>query len=43
MNNPNLVTKLELVLNGDGTLDKVTVYQPSGVPAVRRGRHRRRL
>jgi TonB family protein len=29
-NNPNLVSKLELVLNGDGTVDKVTVIQPSG-------------
>jgi TonB family protein len=29
-NNPNLLTTLELVLNGDGTVDKVTVVQASG-------------
>jgi TonB family protein len=29
-NNPNLLTTLELVLNGDGTLDKVTVVKASG-------------
>ena len=29
-NNPNLLTTLELVLNGDGTIDKVTVVKASG-------------
>jgi TonB family protein len=29
-NNPNLLTTLELVLNGDGTIDKVTIVHASG-------------
>ncbi len=29
-NNPNLAATLEVVLNGDGTVDKVTVVRPSG-------------
>lgn len=29
-NDPNLLTKLEIVLNGDGTVDKVTVIKTSG-------------
>jgi TonB family protein len=29
-NNPNLLTTLELVLNGDGTVEKVTVVKASG-------------
>jgi hypothetical protein len=31
MNNPDLVTKLEIVMNGDGTVDKITVIKPSGL------------
>jgi TonB C terminal len=31
LNNVNLVTKLELVLNGDGTIGKVTIVQASGL------------
>ena len=31
LNNKELVSKLELVLNGDGTVHKVTVIRPSGV------------
>ncbi len=30
LNNPALITKLELVLNGDGTVDKVTMVRSSG-------------
>jgi TonB family protein len=30
LNNPNLLTTLELVLNGDGTVDKVTIVKGSG-------------
>jgi TonB family protein len=30
MNDPNLITKLEIVLKGDGTVDKVTVIKTSG-------------
>jgi TonB family protein len=29
-NNPSLITKLEIVLNADGTVHKVTVIRPSG-------------
>src|SRR4029453_9682626 len=29
-NNRTLLSKLEIVLNGDGTVDKVTVIRPSG-------------
>jgi TonB family protein len=31
LNNPNLVTKLEIVLNGDGTVAKLTIVQASGL------------
>jgi TonB family protein len=30
LNNPNLLTKLEIVLNPDGTVDKVTIVRASG-------------
>jgi TonB family protein len=30
LNNPNLLTTLEMVLNSDGTLDKVTIVKASG-------------
>jgi len=30
-NNPNLLTTLEMVLNGDGTIDKVTIVRSSGL------------
>jgi TonB family protein len=33
LNNPNLMTTLEMVLNADGTLDKVTVVRTSGYTA----------
>ena len=42
-NNPNLLTELELVLNGDGTIDKVDGGQGVGLSALRRRRHRYRL
>jgi TonB family protein len=32
-NNQNLMTELEIVLNGDGTVDKVGVVRPSGLTA----------
>jgi|SRR5579871_2075729 len=32
-NNRNLVTELEIVLNGDGTVDRVGVVRPSGLTA----------
>lgn len=32
-NNPNLMTELEIVLNGDGTVDRVGVVKPSGLTA----------
>ena len=32
-NNQNLVTELEIVLNGDGTVDRVGVVRPSGLTA----------
>jgi TonB family protein len=31
LNNPNLVTKLEIVLNADGTIGKVTIVRASGL------------
>jgi hypothetical protein len=31
LNNPSLITKLEIVLNGDGTIAKVTVIRASGL------------
>jgi TonB family protein len=31
LNNPSLITKLEIVLNGDGTIDKITVVKASGL------------
>jgi hypothetical protein len=31
LNNPDLLTTLELVLNGDGTLEKVTIVKTSGL------------
>src|SRR5207237_1168570 len=31
LNNRDLMAKLEIVLNGDGTVDKVTVVRPSGL------------
>jgi TonB family protein len=31
LNNPNLVTKLEIVLGGDGTISKITIIQASGL------------
>jgi TonB family protein len=31
MNNPELITKLEIVLNGDGTIAKVTIVKASGL------------
>jgi TonB family protein len=31
MNNLQLMTKLEIVLNGDGTIDKITVVRASGI------------
>jgi TonB family protein len=33
LNNPNLLTTLEMVLNADGTVDKVTVVRTSGYTA----------
>jgi TonB family protein len=33
LNNPNLLTTLEIVLNADGTVDKVTVVRASGYTA----------
>jgi TonB family protein len=30
LNNPNLLTTLEIVMNGDGTVDKVTIVKASG-------------
>jgi outer membrane biosynthesis protein TonB len=31
LNNPSLITKLEIVLNGDGTIAKVTIIKASGI------------
>jgi hypothetical protein len=31
VNNQNLLTTLEMVLNGDGTVDKITIVKPSGL------------
>ena len=42
-NNRNLVTELEFVLNGDGTIDKVGVGEIVRPARVRRRRRRRRL